>query len=149
MRKAVCLLPLAFALLAAPAWGKWEELRRSDSQRLSIDPASIKRQGGATKFRYLVDFREKQGDFKTVEYRSLTVAAAINCKARTIALDETVVYPGEEAKGPSAGVMKPERSTFNPIEAGTSDEDLFNRVCKPPAKAAAKPAPQPKEPPKK
>jgi tRNA A37 N6-isopentenylltransferase MiaA len=139
MNKAIRILPLLAVLAGLPATAAWEELRRNDSQRLSIDPASIKRKGDEVSFRYLVDFREKQGDFKTAEYRSLTVKAAMRCKARTIALRGTEVYEGQEAKGPSTGVMRPSKaeSAFKPIEAGTSDEELHARLCKAaPAKAA-------------
>ena len=139
MNKAIRILPLLAVLASLPATAAWEELRRNDSQRLSIDPRSIKRKGDEVSFRYLVDFREKQGDFKSAEYRSLTVKAAIRCKPRTIALRETEVYGGQEAKGPSTGIMRPDKAeaAFKPIEAGTSDEELHARVCKAaPAKAA-------------
>ena len=132
------LLVVAFGAMALPGAAAWEELRRNDSQRLAIDPASIKKRGDEVTFKYLVDFRQKQGDFKTAEYRSLTVRAAIRCKPKTIALRETEVYAGPEAKGTAAGLMKPTRdeSRFKKIEEGTSDEELYARVCVPPKPAA-------------
>jgi hypothetical protein len=128
----------AVAIAALPARGAWEELRKNDSMRLSIDAASIRKRGDEVAFKYMVDFRQAQGDFKTAVYRSLTVKAAIRCKARTISLGDTEVFAGTEAKGPAAGVMKPakEERRFSKIEDGTSDEDLHKRVCAaPPAKA--------------
>jgi hypothetical protein len=139
--KRVITLVLGIASVAAslPAAAAWEELRRNDEQRLSIDTDSIRKRGDEVSFRYLVDFRRVQGDLKTVEYRSLTVKAAIRCKARRIALRETEVFAGPEAQGPAAGIMKPGRdeARFKKIEQHTSDEELYARVCKAaPAKAA-------------
>ena len=140
MRTAVRLLTFAALAAALPAWSEWEELRKNDSTWLSIDPGSIRKRGDEVAFKYLVDFRQTQGDFKTAQYRSLTVKAAIRCKPRMIALRETEVFAGNEGKGPAAGVMKPtrEESRFKKIEEGTSDEELFQRVC-------GRPAPQPRK----
>ena len=141
------VLLVAFGAMALPGAAAWEELRRNDSQRLAIDPASIKKRGDEVTFKYLVDFRQKQGDFKTAEYRSLTVRAAIRCKPKTIALRETEVYVGPEAKGAAAGIMKPTPadSRFKKIEEGTSDQELYTRVCAPP-KPADNPAAKPEAP---
>ena len=62
-------LPLALILIAAPALGAWEELRRNDQVRLSIDPQSIRTRGDTVTFRYLVDFRETQ--FEMIERMGL------------------------------------------------------------------------------
>ena len=142
MKTPFIALGLALLVAAAPAFGAWEELRRNDSQRLAIDPASIKKRGDEVSFRYLVDFRQKQGDFKTVEYRSLTVRSAIRCKSKMIALRETEVFPGNEAQGPSAGIMRPtkDEARFQKIEQHTSDEELYARVCNPPKPAEKKAA---------
>ena len=137
-RRAVVLV---FALAAMPAQAQWEELRRNDQVRLSIDPKSIRTRGDEISFRYLVDFREQQGDYKTALYRSLATKAAIRCKARTIATRESEGYGGNEAKGPVTGILKPtkQESGFKKLEDGTSDEDLWKRVCE---KKAPAPAPK-------
>ena len=134
--RSVLLLLLAASLPAAAAW---EELRRNDQVRLSIDKASIKRKGDTVSFRYLVDFRQPQGDFKSVVYRSLATKAHIRCNARMIVTEESEAYAGVEAKGPSLGVMKPVKGDdeFKKLEAGTSDEDLYKRVCEGKTGAAA------------
>ena len=140
-------IPALVALLAAvavlPAQAAWEEVRRNDQVRLSIDPKSIKRKGDTVSVRYLVDFRQPQGDYKTVVYRSLATKAHIRCKARTIVADETEAYAANEAKGPSLGVMKPAKGedVFKKLEAGTSDEDLHKRLCERPAPAKTEAAP--------
>jgi hypothetical protein len=126
-------LTLALLLVASPALGAWEELRRNDSVRLSIDPKSIKARGDRVAFRYLIDYRETQGDYKTSIYRSLASRAAIRCKARTIATYETEGYAGNGAEGPMIGVMKDDNAPFKKVEAGTSDEDLWKRLCRKPA----------------
>ena len=140
MKTPLAALSLALLVAAGPALGAWEELRRNDQVRLSIDPKTIKRKGDTVSFRYLVDFREPQGDYKTVVYRSLATKAHIRCKARTIVTEETDAYPANEAKGPTLGVMKAtgREAQFKKLDAGSSDEDLHKRVCP----AAAAPAPK-------
>ena len=135
------LLVAALAVLAFPVRAQqWEELRKNDEVRLSIDPKSIRTRGGETSFRYLVDYRETQGDVKTAIYRSLATRATIRCKARTIAVRESEGYSGNEAKGPLVGVLQPTKAEkgFKKVEDGTSDEDLYKRVCE-------KKAPPPKK----
>ena len=138
MTAAYRALGFALALLCLPALGAWEELRRNDQVRLSIDPKSIKRKGDTVSFRYLVDFRQPQGDYKSVIYRSLATKAHIRCKARTIVTEEAEAYPGNEAQGVSLGVIKPRgaEAEYKKLEAGSSDEDLHKRVCSPPAAPA-------------
>jgi len=139
--RALLALLAAFALL--PAQAAWEEVRRSDQARLSIDPKTIKRQGDTVSVRYLVDFRQPQGDYKTVVYRSLATKVHIRCKARMIVTEESEAYPGNEAKGPSLGVMKATgaEAEFKKLEPGTSDEDLYKRLCERPAPAKTETAP--------
>jgi hypothetical protein len=139
--RALLVLLAAFAIL--PAQAAWEELRRNDQVRLSIDPKSIKRDGDTVSFVYLIDFRKEQGDYKTVVYRSLATKAHIRCKARMMVTEESEAYPGNEAKGVSLGVMKPrgKDAEFKKLDPGSSDEDLHKRVCQSPAAAKAGAAP--------
>lgn len=126
-------LATALAALALPAAAALEELRRDDSRRLALDTASIQRSAGEVRFRYVVDFRHVQGDYKTATYRSLVVKAAIRCKARTLALRGSEGYTGSEGKGVLVGIAEPtdEEARFQKIEPGTSDEDLWKRLCRP------------------
>jgi hypothetical protein len=135
-------LALALLVASAPAFGAWEELRRNDKVRLSIDPASIKSKGGEVSFRYLVDFREMQGDVKTAMFRSLVTRAVVRCQARTISARGTEGFAGNEGQGPSVGVLEaaPADKKFKKLEKDSSDEDLWKRVCAKPAAAAAAPA---------
>jgi len=144
MANPIRVLSILVLLACAPAFGAWEELRRNDQVRLSIDPKTIKRKGDTVSFRYLVDFRQSQGDYKTTVYRSLATKAHIRCKARTIRTEQSEAYPGYEAKGPTLGVMKPAKADagFKKLDAASSDEDLYKRVCEGPAAA---PAPAPKK----
>jgi len=146
MANPIRVLSIVVLLASAPAFGAWEELRRNDQVRLSIDPQTIKRKGDTVSFRYLVDFRQPQGDYKTTIYRSLATKAHIRCKARTMLTEQSEAYPGNEAKGPTLGVLRPVKADarFKKLEAGSSDEDLYKRVCEQPAAAAA-PAPAPKK----
>ena len=145
MNKTIRLLAGIAAIAAAfPATAAWEELRRNDHQRLSIDKGSIKAKGGETAFQYLVDFRETQGEAQSGLYRSAVVTAAIRCKDNTISVKETEVFPGNEAKGTSLGIRKStaDEAKWVPIEKGSSDVELYDRVCKgklaPASKADAK-----------
>ena len=138
--------PLVLLFLATPTLGAWEELRRNQDIRLLIDPASIKADGDATAFRYLVDFREAQTDNKATFFRSIITNAAVRCKERTIAVRGFEGYAGNTGKGTLLGARTStaEQSAFKALEKGSSDEDLWTRVCtKPAAKAAAKPAEKP------
>jgi len=139
--RALLALIAAFAVL--PAQAAWEELRRNDQGRLSIDPKSIKRKGDTVSFTYLIDFRQTQGDYKSVEYRSLVTKAHIRCKARMMVTDESEPFPGNEAKGVALGVMKPrgKDTEFKKLDPGSSDEDLHKRVCQSPAAAKTEAAP--------
>lgn len=129
-------LVLAAAAASPPAQAAaWEVVRGDEAARLSIDPKSVRRRGDEARFTYLVDFRRPQGDVKTAIYRSLVVKAAIRCKPRTIALYESEGYSGNAAKGVMVGISKAsdQESRFQKIEAGTSDEDLWRRLCEKPA----------------
>jgi hypothetical protein len=134
MGRTVRLLALAVvAATALPALAALEVLRGDDNRRLAIDPATIKRKGDQVSFSYVVDFRNVQGDYKSAEYRSLVVKAVIRCKARTIALRGSEGYTGSEGKGIAIGIAEPtaREARFQKIEPGTSDEDLWNRLCAP------------------
>jgi len=140
-------VPLVLLLLATPALGAWEELRRNPDVRLLIDPQTIKTDGDAVTFRYLVDFREAQSDNKVTFFRSLVTNAAIRCKERTIAVRGSEGYAGNTGKGTLLGATSPTpaQAAFKGLEKGSSDEDLWKRVCtkpaaKPAEKSAAKPA---------
>jgi hypothetical protein len=135
-------VPLVLLLLATPASGAWEELRRNNDVRLLIDPQSIKTDGDAVTFRYLVDFREAQTDNKATFFRSLVNHAAVRCKERTIAVRGSEGYAGNTGRGTLLGATTPTaaEAAFKGLEKGTSDEDLWKRVCtKPAAKPDAKP----------
>ena len=131
--------PLVLLLLATPALGAWEELRRNQNVRLLIDPQSIRTDGDAVTFRYLVDFREAQTDNKVTFFRSLVTNAAIRCKQRTIAVRGSEGYAGNTARGTLLGATSPTpaEAAFKAVEKGTSDEDLWKRVCAPAPAAAA------------
>jgi hypothetical protein len=136
MTNGIRLLLAACAVVAMPALAaSWEELRRNDEQRLAIDPASVKKAGDEVSFTYLVDFRKLQGDYMG-QYRSATVKAKVRCKPKTMALVETEAWSEAQAQGVSLVTLKPtpEEASFRKVEARTSDEDLYNRVCAAPKK---------------
>lgn len=134
------LLTLA-SILALPALAAdWAPIRKSDEVSLAIDRQSIRRAGDESSFRYLVEFATTQGNpHDRVLYRSLVVNASVRCKAKTIAVGKTEAYPEPGAKGKLLATKSPPRglALFQPVEARTSDEDLWKHLCEG-AKANAK-----------
>ena len=126
----------AGAALAQPtvdlkaAMARWELLRASPDFRLSIDPKSLKARGNESSFKYLVDYRRTQGEVGG-QYRSLVVGAKLQCKERRIALETYEVYSGSTATGILLGQPAPSAAEkrFQAIEKGSSDEELYQRVC--------------------
>lgn len=123
----------AAALAAAPAGAAdWRPVRKDDSASLSVDAKSIRRKGDQVSFIYMLDHAKVQSYFKTgVFYRSLVIRATMRCKPRTIALGTTEAYAGAAASGVLVGASEPTRAEarFSPIEAGTSDQELWSHVC--------------------
>jgi hypothetical protein len=128
-----CLALAAAAVAALPAQAaNWQPLRKDKSTTLSLDEASIRRKGDQVSFTYMLDHAQVQGYLKTgVFYRSLVIRATVRCKPRTIALGTTEAYGGETGTGVLVGAAQPSRSEarFSPIEAGTSDQELWSHVC--------------------
>lgn len=128
-----CLALAAAALAALPARAvDWHPIRKDNSTSLSVDAASIRRKGDQVSFAYLLDHVQVQSYFKTgVFYRSLVIRATMRCKPRTMALGTTEAYAGEAGTGILVGAAQPTRAEarFSPIEAGTSDQELWSHVC--------------------
>lgn len=128
-----CLALTAAAVAALPAQAAdWRPVRKDNITSLSVDDASIRRKGDQVNFTYMLDHAQVQSYFKTgVFYRSLVIRATMRCKPRTIALGTTEAYAGEAATGVLVGAAQPSRSEarFSPIEAGTSDQELWSHVC--------------------
>ena len=139
MKRSTCVLVAILAAVALPAQAEWELLRSNESQRLSIEPKSVKSRGAEISFKYLVDFRELQGEVGG-KYQSLVVGAALRCKARTIALRSFELYTGARGDGVLLAMPtpKPAEKRFQPVEMGSSDEDLFKRICEKAAPAKKK-----------
>jgi hypothetical protein len=139
----------AFLLAAAlPTWAEWELLRGNEDLRLSIDPQSVKSRDDDKAFQYLVDFRKPQGE-PTGQYRSIIVGASLRCKDKAISLSSYQIFQGEGGKGVMLAMPEPskEERGFRPIEKGSSDEELYQRVClnKKAAPTAAKAEPAKKK----
>lgn len=139
MKRSTCMLVAILAAVALPAQAQWELLRGNESQRLSIDPKSVKSRSSETTFKYLVDFRELQGEFGG-KYRSLVVGAALRCKPRTIALRSFQLYTDAAGEGVLLAMPEPKAAEkrFQPVQKGSSDEDLYRRVCEKAAPAKKK-----------
>jgi len=138
------LLPLFLAAAACPTWAAWEVLRGNNELRLSIDPKSITAKDDDKAFSYLVDFRKPQGE-PSGQYRSIVVGASLRCKDTAISLTSYQIYQGPGGNGILLAMPEPskEERGFRPVEKGSSDEELYQRVClnKKPAPTAAKAEP--------
>ena len=119
------------------AIARWELLRASPDARLSIDPKTLKSRGNESTFKYLVDYRKTQGEVGG-QYRSIVVGAKLQCKERRIALETYEIYSGSTGTGVllAQPAPKAEEKKFQPIEKGSSDEELYQRVCAKGAPAA-------------
>ena len=133
MRRSLRPLLTLVPLLAFPAMAvEWTPLRKSEGASLSIDHKSVQRKGDEASFRYLVEFPTPQGNpSDRVLYRSLVVNASVRCKPRTIAIGKTDAYFEPGAGGKVLATTRPPRglALFNPVEPGTSDEDLWQVIC--------------------
>lgn len=132
MRHSVYLLALLSVIAFPASAAEWAPIRKSEVASLSIDRASIRRKGDESSFRYLVEFPTTQGNpHDRVLYRSLIVDASVRCKAKTIAVGKTEAYPEPGAKGKLLATKSPPRglALFQPVEARTSDEDLWKHLC--------------------
>jgi hypothetical protein len=127
-----CAAPAAFA-------AAWAHVRSSAGVSLLVDSRSIARKGDQVSLSYLIDYAKPQGDrLLQLTYRSSVTSAKVRCKARTVSLGATELYSGPKATGVLMATANPNEreSAFNPVEKGTSDEDLWRHACekKPEAK---------------
>ena len=131
-------------LSVSPAEAAWKVLHRDNMVQLSVDPQSILRNGSVRTFRYLVDFRVLQGEGPT-RYRSTISYAKVDCKARTFALTHTDAYAryGGEGVIVAKNQLTGADSAFQPLEKGSSDEDLWLFVCEGKAPPVSKLPPPP------
>ena len=138
------LLPFLLVAAACPTWAAWEVLRGNNELRLSIDPKSIKAKDDDTAFSYMVDFRKPQGE-PMGQYRSIVVGASLRCKDKAISLTSYQIFQAAGGNGVLMAMPEPskEERGFRPVEKGSSDEELYQRVClnKKPGSAAAKAEP--------
>jgi hypothetical protein len=152
--KALALCAALAVALPAVAAEDWKILKRDDQAMLSIDTKSIVTERGVVSLRYLVDFRQPQGQItEGSQYRSIVVSAKIRCKEKTISLGHTDAYFAWGAAGNIVAKTAPTRgeAQFHPLEKGSSDLELWTHVCDQPVKLLPPPAPrpQPPAPPKK
>ena len=146
--KAVALCA-ALAVALPVAAENWKILKRDNVAMLSIDTASIVTEKGIVSLRYMVDFREAQGNItEGAQYRSIVVSAKIRCKEKTISLGHTDAYFAWGAAGNIVAKTAPTRgeAQFHALEKGSSDQELWTHVCDQPVKLPP-PPPRPQAPP--
>jgi hypothetical protein len=125
---------LAGCALAAVAMGaQWKQLAKGPAGELWVDVASIKRDNGEAAFDYRIDYPAPQREVGSQNfYRSTVTRALVRCSARALAMGPTIAYAGARATGKVIGRYppSPEEARFQPVELGSSDENLWRHVCK-------------------
>ena len=130
---ALAAIAVAILVIATDAdAAKWKQLAKNKSAELWIDQASIKRTDGDTAFNYRIDYAQPQKERVTGKpYRSSVMSATVRCQARTMSQGESWAYAGRRGTGKVVGRYLPlsEEARFQPVEAGSSDENLWRHIC--------------------
>jgi hypothetical protein len=139
-RTCVCALVIAFA----PSWAlaaQWKQIAKGPGVQLSVDEASIKRNEGQVLFEYRIDYAKPERELGSgAPYRSTVTRAMVRCATRTISIGPTTAYAGSNATGKVVGKYPPtpDDARFQPVERGSSDENLWRHVCQVAAVAPVK-----------
>jgi len=131
VRALVAITVLAVAGEAAAA--QWKQVAKGGPGELWLDVASVKRNNGEVAFEYRIDMAKPQKVVDAKEmYRSTVTKAIVRCHQRTIAIGPSLAYAGTKGTGKLVGNFppSPEESRFQPVEPNTSDESLWQFVCK-------------------
>jgi hypothetical protein len=126
------LAAFAACIAAVPsAHAAWTVLRKDAAATLAIDKATVKRNGADFRFRYLVDYAKPQAgnEPSAAPHRSMVVEAMVRCGTRQIATGRARMYerPGGAGKVVETTPLGP--APLDPVEDGTSDEDLWKHFC--------------------
>ena len=127
----VILCALAFAAPAAAA--NWKQLAKSRVGALWIDEASVRGSNGEFVFDYRVDFPKAQKELETGKpYRSTVTRAIVRCTTKLVSTGPTTAYAGPGATGNVVGKYppSPEEARFQPVDPGSSDENLWRHLCR-------------------
>jgi hypothetical protein len=120
---------------------EWKQIAKGGGAELWIDNASVKRTERETFFEYRIDYARVQKELTSgAPYRSTVTKAAVRCAARTISIGPTVAYGASKGAGKVVGTYPPtpEEARFQPVERGSSDENLWRHVCQPTPAAPGK-----------
>jgi len=122
---------LAFAGAAGAA--QWKQVAKGAAGELWVDTASVKRNNGEVAFEYRIDLPRPQQvlDGKDM-YRSTVTKAIVRCAQRTISIGPGVAYAAAKGTGKVVGKFppSPEEARFQPVEPNSSDESLWQHVCR-------------------
>ena len=122
-----------FAGAGDVAAAQWKQVAKGPSGELWIDAESVNRKDGEAAFEYRVDVpKPTQVVDAKGTYRSTVTKAIVRCAHRTIAIGPSVAYEGAKATGKVVGRFppSPEEARFQPVEPKTSDESLWQYICK-------------------
>jgi hypothetical protein len=128
------LLAIAIAAWAGDgAAAQWKQIAKASIGELWLDVASVKRNNGEVAFEYRIDYPKVQRVTESKDlYRSTVTKAMVRCATRSISIGPAIAYAGTRASGKVVGTFPPapEEARFQPVEPKTSDENLWQHVCK-------------------
>ncbi len=128
IRIAALAVAASLAALSAHA-ADWKLLAESPTRKLSIDAASVHRDGTATRLQYRIDANAPQTNpAKGTTYRSTVIDMTIHCADRIGAMTQVLAF--SEPGGRGALVDRETlREAPHAIAAGSSDELLMKAAC--------------------
>jgi hypothetical protein len=132
LRVAAAVALVAFAGTAFGA-SQWKQVRKGRDGELWVDGATVRKTDGEVAFEYRVDYPKPLQVVEAKDmYRSTVTKAIVRCAQRTISIGPTVAYANPKAGGKVVGTFpsSPEEARFQPVEANTSDESLWQHVCR-------------------
>jgi len=124
---------MALAFVGAADAAQWKQVAKGANGELWVDTASVKRTDAGVAFEYRIDMPKAQQvtDGKDM-YHSTITKAIVRCAHRTISIGPSVAYAATKGTGKVVGRFppSPEEARFQPVEPNTSDESLWQHVCK-------------------
>src|SRR5213078_2102202 len=123
----------AFSFAAGAGAAQWKQVQKGASGELWVDTQSVKRTDGEVAFEYRIDVPKPQQVLEAKDtYRSTVTKAIVRCAQRAISIGPSVAYAGARGTGKVVGNFPsgPEDARFQPVEPNSSDESLWQYVCK-------------------
>lgn len=116
---------LAMAQTAAP----WEPVAASERGQFYIDPTSIRRSGGITQFKTLLDYAQAQITYNGKAFRSALSRMEIDCKADQGRIVKITFHSGPMAAGTLVETQG-QVQNWQSIDPESPVRRMAQRVCR-------------------